>query len=45
MDLIMALCEHIYVLNFGSIIASGTPAEIRAHPDVIRVYLGDDADD
>lgn len=45
MDLIMELCEHIYVLNFGKMIANGTPAEIRAHPDVIRVYLGDDADD
>ena len=45
MDLIMELCEQIYVLNFGKMIASGTPAEIRAHPDVIRVYLGDDADD
>lgn len=41
MDLIMELCEHIYVLNFGKMIASGTPAEIRAHPDVIRVYLDD----
>ena len=45
MDLIMQLCEHIYVLNFGRMIASGTPAEIRAHPDVIRIYLGDDSDD
>jgi branched-chain amino acid transport system ATP-binding protein len=45
MDLIMELCEQIYVLNFGKMIASGTPAEIRQHPDVIRVYLGDDADD
>ncbi|KJC34341.1 ABC transporter [Bradyrhizobium sp. LTSP849] len=45
MDLIMELCEQIYVLNFGKMIASGTPAEIRAHPDVIRVYLGDDSDD
>ena len=45
MDLIMELCEQIYVLNFGKMIASGAPAEIRAHPDVIRVYLGDDADD
>jgi branched-chain amino acid transport system ATP-binding protein len=45
MDLIMELCEQIYVLNFGKMIANGTPAEIRAHPDVIRVYLGDDADE
>jgi branched-chain amino acid transport system ATP-binding protein len=44
MDLIMELCQQIYVLNFGKMIASGTPAEIRKHPDVIRVYLGDDAD-
>lgn len=45
MDLIMQLCQQIYVLNFGRMIASGTPDEIRAHPDVIRIYLGDDADD
>jgi branched-chain amino acid transport system ATP-binding protein len=45
MDLIMQLCEQIYVLNFGQMIASGTPEEIRRDPDVIRVYLGDDADD
>ena len=44
MDLIMELCAQIHVLNFGKMIASGTPAEIRKHPDVIRVYLGDDAD-
>ena len=45
MDMIMKLCERIYVLNFGTIIASGSPDEIRKHPDVIRIYLGDDADD
>lgn len=45
MDMIMKLCERIYVLNFGTIIASGSPDDIRRHPDVIRVYLGDDADD
>jgi branched-chain amino acid transport system ATP-binding protein len=44
MDLIMQLCEYIYVLNFGKMIASGTPDQIRAHPDVISIYLGDDAD-
>lgn len=45
MDLIMELCQRIYVLNFGRMIASGTPDQIRRHPDVIRIYLGDDADD
>ena len=44
MDLIMQLCRHIYVLNFGKMIANGAPDQIRAHPDVIRIYLGDDAD-
>jgi branched-chain amino acid transport system ATP-binding protein len=44
MDLIMQLCQHIYVLNFGKMIASGAPDTIRAHPDVIRIYLGDDGD-
>ncbi len=45
MDMIMKLCERIYVLNFGNIIACGDPDEIRSHPEVIRVYLGADADD
>ena len=45
MDLIMQLCERIYVMNFGNVIASGTPDDIRRHPEVIRIYLGDDADD
>jgi branched-chain amino acid transport system ATP-binding protein len=45
MDLIMQLCQQIYVLNFGKMIANGTPDEIRGHPDVIRIYLEDDADD
>ena len=33
MELVMRICDHIYVLDFGDIIASGTPEEIREGPD------------
>ena len=40
MRAIMALCERIVVLNFGQMIASGTPAEISRNPAVVEAYLG-----
>jgi branched-chain amino acid transport system ATP-binding protein len=43
MGMVMDISSHIAVLNFGQVIATGSPAEVRRHPQVIEAYLGAEA--
>jgi branched-chain amino acid transport system ATP-binding protein len=43
MHLVMGICERLVVLDYGRIIAEGSPEEIRRNPAVIKAYLGEDA--
>ena len=42
MKVVMGVCEYIWVMEYGTLIAEGEPQEIQSNPEVIRAYLGDD---
>ncbi len=42
MRLVMGLSDSVYVIDYGEMIARGTPQEIRRNPEVIKAYLGED---
>jgi sulfate-transporting ATPase len=44
MNFVMGVCDQVVVLDFGELIASGSPEQIRSDPAVVAAYLGDDSD-
>jgi branched-chain amino acid transport system ATP-binding protein len=40
MKLVSSVSDRVMALNYGKVLATGTPAEVQAHPDVIAAYLG-----
>jgi branched-chain amino acid transport system ATP-binding protein len=42
--LVVRVCDYVYCLNFGELLAEGLPDDVRRHPEVVRAYLGEDVD-
>ena len=42
--LVVRVCDYVYCLNFGEMLAEGRPEEVRSHPEVVRAYLGEEAE-
>ena len=40
MSLVSAVSDRVVALNYGLVIAAGTPRDVQAHPDVVKAYLG-----
>jgi branched-chain amino acid transport system ATP-binding protein len=39
------VCDYVYCLNFGELLAEGRPEEVRNHPEVVQAYLGEDPEE
>ena len=43
--LVVQVCDYVYCLNFGQMLAEGPPEAVRSHPEVVRAYLGEEAEE
>jgi branched-chain amino acid transport system ATP-binding protein len=43
--LVVRVCDYVYCLNFGELLAEGKPTAVRDHPDVVRAYLGEEPEE
>jgi len=42
MEMVMSICNYVWVINFGKTIAYGTPSEVQCNPEVLRAYMGEE---